>query len=162
MWNFFSRAARWGSGSAATGHAVTPNPCLNTADIGEVEMIGGIAIVTLTVDELTMQDGVGKLADLLEGLVAAGVQNIVLDIQNVRFMDTACVACLVDSLNGIAQRASLGRPRPGSEHAGRITLVNPTSNVAHVFRLTRLDRVFPICSDVMAAVNAIERAAKSG
>jgi hypothetical protein len=41
---------------------------------------------------------------------------------------------------------------------GRIALANTVGRVAYLFRLTRLDRVFPICKDVMSAIEAIEKA----
>jgi hypothetical protein len=42
---------------------------------------------------------------------------------------------------------------------GKIALANTANRVQYLFRLTRLDRVFPICQDVMSAIEAIERAA---
>jgi anti-anti-sigma factor len=59
-------------------------------------------------------------------------------------MDTACLGCLVEALNRLAASG------------GRIALVNPNHSVSYVFRLTRLDRVFSICSDVPAALAAVE------
>ena len=43
------------------------------------------------------------------------------------------------------------------EAGGRIALVNASANVEYLFKLTRLDRVFPICRDVMKAIEAVER-----
>jgi anti-anti-sigma factor len=43
------------------------------------------------------------------------------------------------------------------EAGGRIALVNASTNVEYLFKLTRLDRVFPICRDVMKAIEAVER-----
>ena len=67
-----------------------------------------------------------------------------LDIQNVQFMDSACLGCLVEALNLM------------SETGGKIALANPDHAVASLFRLTRLDRIFPICHDVMSALEAVE------
>lgn len=114
-------------------------------EIAEVQMMGEIAVVTFTVDALSLEQGVALLADVLDDLVESGVRHLVLDIQNVRHMDSACVGCMVETLNRLARSG------------GRIALANPGSSVAYLFRLTRLDRVFPICNDVMAAVNTIER-----
>lgn len=116
------------------------------AKIAEIERIGPTAVATLTVTELTQERGVEMLADLLEELLNSGANHFVLDIQNVQFMDSACVGCLVDALNRMAKA---GR--------GRIALANPAKSVQYLFRMTQLDRVFPICADVMAALTAVER-----
>ncbi|UCD74742.1 MAG: STAS domain-containing protein [Phycisphaerales bacterium] len=115
--------------------------------IAEIELIGSTAVATLTVTELTADGGAERLADLLFHLTESGAKHFVLDIQNVQYMDSACLGCLVESLN---QMSSSG---------GRIALANTAHSVQYLFRLTRLDRVFPICKDVMAALETVERAA---
>jgi hypothetical protein len=35
--------------------------------------------------------------------------------------------------------------------------VNPSQSVSYLFKLTKLDRLFPICRDVMMAISAVER-----
>lgn len=114
-------------------------------EIATAQMIGEIAVTTFTVDLLSLQHGVAHLADMLDDLVQSGVRHLVLDLQNVHHMDSSCVGCMVETLNKLARSG------------GRIALANADFNVAYLFRLTRLDRVFPICNDVMTAVNAIER-----
>ena len=37
------------------------------------------------------------------------------------------------------------------------TITNADRSVQYLFRLTRLDRVFPICTDVLSALSTIER-----
>ena len=44
----------------------------------------------------------------------------------------------------------------------RIAVVNPNHSVHYIFRLTRLDRVFSICSDVMSALDAVDRTRETG
>lgn len=146
MWNLFgnstgrSQAVQVGPGRTA----LHPGDS-RRYEIASVEMIGEIAVATITVEELSLEHGVVLLADVLDDLVESGIRHLVLDIQNVRHMDSACVGCMVETLNKLARSG------------GRIALANPGSSVAYLFRLTRLDRVFPICGDVMAAVNTIER-----
>ena len=41
--------------------------------------------------------------------------------------------------------------------AGKIALANTANSVQYLFRMTQLDRLFPICADVMAAITAVER-----
>jgi anti-sigma B factor antagonist len=113
--------------------------------IAEVERIGQTAVATFTVTELTQEKGVGMLAELLEELGQTGAQHFVLDIQNVQFMDSACLGCLVEALNHMAKRG------------GKIALANTANSVQYLFKMTQLDRVFSICADVMAAIQAVER-----
>jgi anti-anti-sigma factor len=60
-------------------------------------------------------------------------------------MDSACLGCLVEALNKLASSG------------GKIALANTANSVQYLFKMTQLDRVFPICSDVMAALAALER-----
>lgn len=113
--------------------------------IAEVQRIGPTAVATLTVTELTQEKGVAMMADLLDELGETGATHFVLDIQNVQFMDSACLGCLVEALNQL------------SKGGGRIALANTANSVQYLFRMTQLDRVFPICADVMAAMTAVER-----
>ena len=157
MWNPFSR--RESSGSAtmqslipphlrpdnvrgtASGHSQRP---INSR-IAEVQRIGPAAVATFTVTELTQEQGVEMLSELLDDLNQSGATHFVLDIQNVQFMDSACLGCLVEALNKLAACG------------GRIALANTANSVQYLFKMTQLDRVFPICSDVMAALAAVEK-----
>ena len=113
--------------------------------IAEVAMMGEVAVATFTVTDLTHSNGVQQLASLLQDLSETGARHYVLDIQNIQFMDSMCLGCLVETLNGMA------------ESGGKIALANSDLNVQQLFRMTRLDRVFPICRDVMSALTAVER-----
>lgn len=167
MWNPFSRQSiDEGDGSTATRYAaaapIEVNEFSDTPEsesdvdscdprhheIGEIDMMGRIAIVTLTIEELCQEHGAVALADLLHRVVESGAQHMVLDIQNVKYMDSACIGCMVEALNYLAKSG------------GRIALANPNSSVANLFRITRLDRVFPICADVLTGMNLIERGIK--
>ena len=115
------------------------------SEIAEIELMNSVAVATLTETELTQDDGVEKLAALLLDMKETGAHHFVLDIQNIQYMDSMCLGCLVESLNSMAS------------HGGRIALVNTTHSVQSMFRMTRLDRVFSICHDVMQAIEEIER-----
>ena len=147
MWNIFKRPA------VETAVAPTPpTPVLEAAPpvrrntIASISFIGPVAVATLTVTELTQDDGVVQLTELLDELAHSGARHFVLDVCNVQHMDSSCLGCLVEALNRLAASG------------GRIALVNADHGVQYLFRMTRLDRVFPICSDVMAALDAVERA----
>jgi anti-anti-sigma factor len=113
--------------------------------IAKIQAMGAAAVATLTVDALTEEHGAGELTGLMELLGASGARHIVLDIQNLQHIDSTCIACLVKALNDV------------SEKRGRIALVNPDYSMQRLFRMTKLDRRFPICHDVMSALAAVER-----
>ena len=77
--------------------------------------------------------------------MVGAVRHVVLDLHNVQYMDSMCVGVLVELLTTL------------KDAGGRIALVNASTNVEYLFKLTRLDRVFPICRDVMKAIEAVER-----
>jgi anti-sigma B factor antagonist len=156
MWNPFSRSTTTqadnhaGAADGAAERAAVANGAPSSAHappnrIAEIQRIGPTAVATLTVTELTQEQGVDMLAELLDELAATGAQHFVLDIQNVQFMDSACLGCLVEALNRLAKAG------------GRIALANTAHSVQYLVQMTRLDRVFPICGDVMAALAAVER-----
>ena len=148
MWNPFSRRsvidvlAQNGAGTAMLDASTSP---IKHNKIAQVQRMGQCAVATLTVTELTQEQGVQMLTELLDELEQTGATHFVLDIQNVQFMDSACLGCLVQALNRMARTG------------GRIALANTANSVQYLFRMTQLDRVFPICSDVMAALTAVER-----
>ena len=147
MWNIFKRTA----GDPAAVGMLMEQPAPESAParrntIATIDFIGPVAVATLTVTELTQDDGVVQLTELLDDLAQSGARHFVLDVCNVQHMDSSCLGCLVEALNRMAA------------NGGRIALVNADHSVQYLFRMTRLDRVFPVCSDVMTALNAMERA----
>jgi len=111
--------------------------------IARVERMGAVGVATFTVTQLTREHGVESLTELLETLTASGATHFVLDIQNINYMDSACLGCLVEALNRLAVSG------------GQIALVNTATSVQDLFRMTRLDRVFPICNDVPEAMKKL-------
>lgn len=149
MWNPFSKAGEVAEQAAAMQAASVMQQTAAQRKrnrIAEVEQMGQTAVATLTVTELTQERGVEMLSDLLDELGESGARHFVLDIQNVQFMDSACLGCLVEALNRMAKNGG-----------GKIALANTANSVQYLFRMTQLDRVFPICADVMAAITAVER-----
>ena len=145
MWSPFSRKSRRPHGrTAAIDHAWASN--VNNG-IATIDRIGPTAVATLTVDSLSTQEGVTLLMELFDEVSQFGAQSLVLDMQNLEYLDSVCLGCLVQALNHAVQGG------------GRIALVNTDSNVQHLFRVTQLNRLFPICHDVPTALTAIERAA---
>ena len=147
MWNIFKRTAGETAAPPTLARPVAESaPPARRNTIASIDFIGSVAVATLTVTELTQDDGVVQLTELLDDLAQSGARHFVLDVCNVQHMDSSCLGCLVEALNRMAA------------NGGRIALVNADHGVQYLFRMTRLDRVFPICSDVMAALDAMERA----
>ncbi len=145
MWSPFSRKSRRPHGrTAAIDHAWASN--VNNG-IATIDRIGPTAVATLTVASLSTQEGVTLLMELFDEVSQFGAQSLVLDLQNLEYLDSVCLGCLVQALNHAVQGG------------GRIALVNTDGNVQHLFRVTQLNRLFPICHDVPTALTAIERAA---
>jgi anti-anti-sigma factor len=121
--------------------------------IASYDRLGQTLVGTPLVDALSGPDA-GRLAsELFEQIQSAtddaeypaGIRHVVLDLQNVQYMDSMCVGVLVELLTVL------------KEAGGRIALANASSNIECLFKLTRLDRVFPICRDVMKAISVVER-----
>lgn len=117
-----------------------------SAGIASVESLGSTCVVTVTQERITA-DVAAELFTLIVELSADGARHFVLDLQNATYLDSAGLGVLVRLLQQLA------------ENEGRIALANVNPYVASLFRITRLDRAFPICRDTMAAIAAVERAA---
>ena len=145
MWNPFARKSN-DAASGATDRLVDAGPPRAVhSNMAEIEFINATAVVTFTVTDLTGQDANHRLAEFLEELINSGTVNIILDVQNVQEMDSACLGTLVKAVRALEQVG------------GSMALVNTDRTVEYLFKLTKLDRVFPICTDVMAALQAVER-----
>ncbi len=146
MWSPFSRKSRRPHGriTAPVDHAWASNV---SNGIATIDRIGPTAVATLMVQSLSTKQGVSLLMELFDEVSQFGAQSLVLDLQNLEYMDSVCLGCLVQALNHAV------------EGGGRIALVNTDGNVQDLFRVTHLNRLFPICHDVPTALTAIERAA---
>ncbi len=145
MWSPFSRKSRRPHGRVVPiEHAWASN--VNNG-IATIDRIGPTAVATLTVPSLSSDQGVTLLMELFDEVSQFGAQSLVLDLQNLEYLDSVCLGCLVQALNHAVQGG------------GRIALVNTDGHVQNLFRVTQLNRLFPICHDVPTALTAIERAA---
>jgi anti-sigma B factor antagonist len=113
------------------------------------DRLGQTLVATITVSTVTGPEAADLAAEIVDLIRASNVdgavRHIVLDMQNVQYMDSSCIGVLVELLGRL------------KTNGGKIALVNASSNVEYLFKLTRLDRVFPICRDVMKAIDAVER-----
>lgn len=120
----------------------------NTLSMASFDRFGATIIATLKERTLSGNEAAALVVALTDKLTEPGqtpARHVVLDLQNVEYMDSACIGVLVELLTRL-QKAG-----------GRVALVNAAANVECLFKLTRLDRLFPICRDVMRAIEAVER-----
>lgn len=129
----------------ATGADAPPWAPTATSPIAVIDHIGPTAVATLTVTELASPQGVAQLANLFTVVNHTGARHFVLDVQNLEYMDSLCLGCLVKTLNQAAQQG------------GRIALVNCEGAIRNLFQRTALDRRFPICNDVPSALAKLEK-----
>ena len=85
-----------------------------------------------------------KLRDKITELVAGGVYDIVIDMEEVEFLDSTGLGVLVGGLKKV--RAN----------SGSLQLVCNQERLLKIFRITGLTKVFPIHSSVDEAVSATE------
>lgn len=125
------------------------------ASLATYDRLGQTLVATPVTATLSGPDAAALASELCEKIdqahqdsegINGGIRHVVMDLQNVQYMDSMCVGVLVELLTTL------------KEAGGRIALVNASANVEYLFKLTRLDRVFPICRDVMKAIEAVERA----
>jgi len=154
MWSYFSRrshrkahrAARRSRGRGRSARSQSPAWAPITPDpIATIDRFGPTAVATLTVSALARSEGVAGLMGLFETVTRSGARHFVLDIQNLEFMDSVCLGCLVKALNH------------ATADGGRIALANADTGIQGLFRTTSLDRRFPICHDVPSALAQVER-----
>ncbi|RMD63321.1 MAG: anti-sigma factor antagonist, partial [Planctomycetota bacterium] len=120
---------------------------IDPSDLATIERLSGAFVVTLTTRELRGLDARVLFAELTKQAEEQPAPRFVFDLQIVDVMDSACIGAMVEM-----QAQLQGR-------GGRIALVNPSEHIAYLLRLTRLDRLFPISRDVMAAITQLEQAA---
>lgn len=101
----------------------------------------GIAVVALTgeVDLYTAPDLKQELVRLVDG----GARQVVVDLTDTSFIDSTTLGVLISGVK---------RLRPDG---GRLELVVTDRNIAKVFEITGLDRVFSIHPDRRAALAAL-------
>jgi anti-sigma B factor antagonist len=126
--------------------AIQPNMGENTSDIAAIEAIGQICILTVEQDRINAQVG-AQLYELVATLAEQDYRLFVIDLQNTTYLDSAGLGVLIRLLKAL------------EEIDGRIALSSVNPYVTSLFKITRMDRAFPICKDAIAAMDALNRAA---
>lgn len=76
-----------------------------------------------------------------------GVRNLVIDMENIKFLDSAGLNTFVDLISVVRQRR------------GQIAVAAACQQVEVLFKLTRLELIFKIRRTSIEAIDAVERAA---
>ncbi|MEM9064559.1 MAG: STAS domain-containing protein [Planctomycetota bacterium] len=141
--------------------SIGPMPTLGDGGaehLAKFETLGQVLVVTILPQTISGPEAQDLMGDVVGRSAYAPIapgepigahngkpRHFVMDLQNVEHMDSACLGVMVQTLQVMQGKG------------GRIALVNAGRNVEYLFRLTQLDRVFPICRDVMKAIEAVER-----
>lgn len=80
-----------------------------------------------------------RLKEELVSVVESGCSNVVVDMEKVGFIDSSGLGVLVSAL------------RRARERDGVVRIVCTRDNILKIFRITGLDKVFPIFSDLEEA-----------
>lgn len=80
-----------------------------------------------------------RLKEELVSVVESGCHNVVVDMEKVGFIDSSGLGVLVSAL------------RRARERDGVVRIVCTRDNILKIFRITGLDKVFPIYSDAAEA-----------
>ncbi len=111
-----------------------------------IDSLGRTVVATIVDGDLTA-DKVADLSHELKSILERHpeTRNLVLDLQNVEYMDSTCLNMFVELLRTVQQSG------------GCIALASAVQHVEVLFKLTRLDQLFPIKRSVMDAIAAVER-----
>lgn len=102
---------------------------------------GNVQVIRLNGD-LKIGDSVDALRQALEDLLGGGHCRIVIDLANVRMMDSSGIGALVRALASAKQRG------------GSLKLVNPTKMVLQTLKIVGLLNLFEIFQDEAQAVGS--------
>lgn len=106
----------------------------------------GDAVVLTLKGRLILEDVEAELRTAIDGLIQQGRLELVLNLQDVNYVDSAGLGFLVSKYVGVHRRG------------GNMTLVGVSPRVAHVLQITRLSRVFETFASDEEAVQALELA----
>jgi anti-sigma B factor antagonist len=105
--------------------------------------VGDVTLLDLK-GRLTLNDGTTQLKETIDGMMTAGTKHIVLNLQEVAYVDSGGLGELVRSL------AAVGR------HGGSLKLVNLTSKITDLLVITKLLTVFDSYDSEAAALSSFK------
>jgi anti-sigma B factor antagonist len=108
-----------------------------------IEQTNRLVIASIPSREFTIRQATDLVEELMQRMRCDNAQYFLLDLAAVDFMPSACLGALVTLLQDV-------------EHVhGRIGLVNCRPDVQFLFKVTRLDAVFPLFDDMEKAKGEI-------
>jgi anti-sigma B factor antagonist len=114
-----------------------------------VRQSGDVAIVDLA-GRITMGEGSGVVRSAIKELLAGGRKNILLNLKDVTYIDSAGLGELVSAFASV------------NSAAGGITLLHVQGKVRDLLQITKLYTVFPAYDDELAAVRSFAHSATAG
>jgi len=102
---------------------------------------GSVAVVDLS-GSIVNPGGTGLLRKTIQELVASGQRNVLLNLANVTYMDSAGMGELVGACTTVRR---LG---------GDLKLVNPQARIANLLQMTKLSTIFAIFGDEQTALGS--------
>ncbi|MFI4870500.1 MAG: STAS domain-containing protein [Phycisphaerales bacterium JB058] len=116
-------------------------------EMANFDVVDGILVATALQNRLVGMDSADLVETILAEVDANGqVCNVIVDLENIEFMDSTSLGMLV-FLNNRLQIIE-----------GRLVIVNAAATLEQMFKITQLDRMLPVCRDVMKAVAILNRA----
>jgi anti-sigma B factor antagonist len=112
----------------------------------DVRQSGSVTIVDLS-GRITLGEGSGMLRATIKDLVTAGTKNILLNLKDVSYIDSAGLGEMVGSYATVTNQG------------GQIKLLNVQSKVHDLLQITKLYTVFAAYSNEAEAVNSFAVAA---
>lgn len=106
----------------------------------DLKKIKGFSVLSILEDRVDAHNS-GELKAYLIQMIENGERRIIVQLGDVRFIDSSGLGALLSGNKNIALKA------------GRLVLVNIQKQVLSMFELTRLNRVFEIYADVDAVIN---------
>lgn len=113
-----------------------------------VRHVNGVAVVDLA-GKITLGEGCGLVRDTIKNLMSSGHKDILLNVQNVNYLDSAGLGEVVGSY---ATVTNLG---------GRIKLLHVDGKVKDLLQVTKLYTVFVTFTDEDEAVQSFASAASA-
>ena len=104
---------------------------------------GNVAIVDLS-GGITIAGGTGLLRNKIKELMTAGHKNVLLNLREITYLDSAGMGELVGACTTLR---NLG---------GDLRLVHPQERVSNLLRMTKLSMIFRIFEDEPAAVQSFQ------
>ena len=106
-----------------------------------------VGVTILDIDgRITVQDGAAELRDALQQLIGHGHEQLVLNCQQVPYIDTTGIAAIVASYTSVIRRG------------GMLKLLHLTPHVRRILQITKLSSIFEVFTDEDAAIESFRPA----